>query len=392
MRKKGFWPKAIIANLAAILAIALVLAIFLLTPLGRLATKTLLLTSEVAPGFPIKPLKLITPAPKMEEVEIKVGDKTTKASLYRPQDQKSHPGVVINFGATVVRNSGLVNEFSQSLSRSGFVVLVPESSDFLAGFVWTDSVETMISSVEYLEKQDFVDKKRIGFVGFCVGASVSIIAAEDEKIADKVSFIAAASPYFDLISLSRDIITKQTEDSSGKNKAWTPADLSVMSVQKGFINFVPNEEERKLLSTHFLEEKNSGENDINSFSSEAAYVYSFLSAGSWEKANEILGNLSENARKKLLELSPGTKIASLKAKLFILNDKVDTFVPKIEGEKFAKSLSKEQIYFVEIDSFEHVSPKTRLTRWAAIKQLFHLGNYLYRVLSEVENGDNGEVF
>lgn len=385
MRKKGFWKKAILANLAVILAIALALTIFFLTSPGRLIAKTLLLTSEIAPGFPIKPLGVLTKKPQVEEVAIQVFGQEVKADLYRPKDSKKHPAVIFVLGEFAARSVKQVIDFAQALAESGFVVLVPESPDLLSGFVWADSVETLIYSFEFLEGQEDVEKTKIGFAGFCVGASASIVAAENEKIADKVAFITAISPYFDLISLSRDIITRQTEDSSGKIKAWLPADISVMSVQKGFINFVPNEEERKLLSAHFLEKKELSEVDINKFSEEAAYVYSFLSTNNRGKSNEILSNLSEDARKILTKLSPSARIANLKAKLFILNDKKDTFVPRSEGEKLAKNLPKSQVYFVEVDSFEHVNPKTKLTRWAAIKQLFHLGNYLFRVLGGVEN-------
>src|SRR3972149_70071 len=197
-----FWKKAVLINLAVILVLLGSLTVFFATPFGRPALKTLLLVPEVVPDFPVRPLKYFSREPKVEEVTLKVGDMDIKADLYTPQDNKKHPAVIFTLGVVVTKQDSTVVKFAQSLSRLGFVVLVPDLPDFVSGFVWTDSVETLISAVEFLDRQSFVNRQRIGFAGFCVGSSVSMIAAENEKIADKVAFITAVSPYFNLFSLS----------------------------------------------------------------------------------------------------------------------------------------------------------------------------------------------
>src|SRR3989344_5063919 len=204
-----FWKKAFLANLTAILAIVAVLTVFFLTPLGKAHLRTFLLASEVIPNFPIKPLGYLSRDPFIQEITLKTSFVEVAADLYRPQDNKKHPAVIFTLGTIVNRKDAQVTKFAQALSRTGFVVLVPDLPDFMSGFVWTDSVNTLISSVEFLDEQDFVEKNKIGFAGFCVGASASVIAAEDSQIADKITFISAISPYFDLISLSEAVTTKQ---------------------------------------------------------------------------------------------------------------------------------------------------------------------------------------
>ena len=81
------------------------------------------------------------------------------------------------------------------------------------------------------------------------------------------------------------------------------------------------------------------------------------------------------------QISPSTKIDNFKAKLFMLNDKNDTFVPRSEGLELAKKIPKERIYFIEVDSFEHVNPATKLPRWSILKQIWNVGNYVYNVFS-----------
>lgn len=343
--------------------------------------KTMLLATEVISQFPLKPMKLLTRAPIVETVKIKTSSGEVAADLYRPRNGRSHPAAIFTLGIAITKENVEVVRLSEALARSGFVVLTPDLPDFISGFVWTDSVDTLVSSVEYLDKQSFVDKKKIGFAGFCVGASASIMAAEDPKIASKVNFITAISPYFDITSLSKAVVTKKAEDGNGNYVDWVPAPLTVKSVQLGFINYLSDENEKKQLKDYFV--SGTPISDKEHLSQEAVAVYGFLSTSDLEGLEILWKDFPQSGKDMLNKLSPSTKIHDLRAKLLILNDKKDSFVPKIEGERLGQSLSKKQIYFSEIDSFEHVSPKTKLPRWAAARQFFHLGIFLYNVVSQV---------
>ena len=218
-----------------------------------------------------------------------------------------------------------------------------------------------------------------------VGASVSMVAAEDPKIADRVSFITAVSPYFNAKDGVEAVILRKAKNLSGSWVPWTPAKLSIDTIEKGFIHSVDVEAERKLLEGYFFDDRKLSEDEVGKLSPSSRAVFDLLTNRDPDKFEEIWQRISPGFKNNVFDtLSPDRKIGNLKAALFILNDKVDTFVPKVEGEKFAKSLPKSQIYFAEVDSFEHVNPKTKLTRWAAIRQLFHLSNYLYRILDQVE--------
>src|SRR3990167_10315953 len=131
------WKKAILINLAVILAIVAGLAVFFTTPFGQPALKTILLVPEVVPSFPVKPLGWVSKAPAVSEVNLQVGDKDIKADLYKPQDNKMHPAIVFTLGTVITRKDETVAKFAKTLSRLGLVVLVPDLPDFLSGFVWT---------------------------------------------------------------------------------------------------------------------------------------------------------------------------------------------------------------------------------------------------------------
>lgn len=345
--------------------------------------KTILLASEVIPQFPVKPMKFLTRAPIVETVKIKTSKGEIAADLYRPRDKRKHPAAIFTLGIAIDKDNLEVRRISEALARLGFVVLTPDLPDFMSGMVWTDSVDSLISSVQYLDKQDFVDKQKIGFAGFCVGSSVSMVAAEDPKIADKVSFIAAIAPYYDLITLSQYVVTKQIISANGTSTFWNPNSLSVETVRKGFINFVIDEKERQMLLDHFFKNKEISQGDLVGLDRETRIIYDYLGNTDPSRAGGIMESSSKESKELLKYLSPGEKIGNLKAKVFILNDSHDTFVPKVETQKFTLALPKGQISYKEIDSFEHVNPKNKLPRWAAAKQFYNLSVFLYKFLSEV---------
>ena len=191
----NYWKRALSINIKIILTLILVAAIFFLSPFGRPIYKTFMLVSETAPNFPIKPLNLLTKDPRVEQIEFKLGNRDVNAALYRPAGEGKHPAIIFTLGILFSRDNPNVVKFAQALARTGYVVLVPDLPDFLTGFVWTDSIDTLIASVEYLDGQEFVNKDKIGFTGFCVGGSAAIIASENEKIAKKVNFIAMVFYY-----------------------------------------------------------------------------------------------------------------------------------------------------------------------------------------------------
>jgi len=375
------WKKAILINLAVILAIVAGLAVFFTTPFGQPALKTILLVPEVVPSFPVKPLGWVSKAPAVSEVNLQVGDKEIKADLYRPKDNKEHPAVIFTLGTIVTRKDPAVTKFAQALARTGFVVLLPDLPDFLSGFIWTDSVETLISSVQYLENQEYVVQDRIGLIGFCVGGSVSILAAEDKTISDKVNFIIAVSPYFDTYTSLKAIFTEQIGE-PGNLRSWQSALVTKETLARGFIELVNDQNDREVFRQWFLRRKLFDTPKLE-LKEDSRKIFDFITNSDYVRYDQFWENLPQETKAVLLELSPKEKIGNLRANVFILNDKKDTLVPSAEGKQLTESLTRDKVNYLEIDSFEHVRPGTKLPRWAATKQIYRIFGFIYVFFSKV---------
>ena len=368
------FKKKIISALLTLLLLALLVITFLVSPWGQPLSKALLLVPEVSPDFPIKPLAYLTKEPKLTEVKIPTDYGEIGADLYRPNDDKKHPGIVVALGTEVTRKNGELIPFARSLARLGYTVLIPDLPDFIAGYVWTNSSEVLISSYEFLENQSFVESEKIGLLGFCVGGSQSIVAAEDERISNDVSFVVALTPYYNFFTLSEEIL-------AGKVAGEYGIDLTIKSLQKGFINYITDQKEKQLLSSHFLEEKEISNQEIEELSPEAKSIYLFLSNKDNSKFPELWGAIPAGGKDLLARLSPDTKISDLKAKLFIVYDEGYTYIPESQARHWKDiSSSNKNVSVTVIQSLQHVKIKPRLPRWELTKLVFQLSGFIYKVL------------
>jgi hypothetical protein len=371
-----FWKKAILTNLAVILTILVSLTLFFMTPWGKPMFKATLLLPEVSPEIPFHPLRIFSKPPIIEEVEIPVNDKKIKADLYRPKDNKKHPGIIVALGTDVTRKNAELIPVARALSRLDYVVLVPDLPDFIAGFVWTDSSEILVSSYSFLENQRFIEKEKMGFLGFCVGGAQAIVAAEDQRISERVSTIVALTPYFNFYTLSEEIL-------AGNVKGEYGIEATIKSLQKGFLNYVSDKQEKQLLIDHFLDGKELSSEEINKLSVEAKNIYSFLSNKDKSNFGILWENLPTKGKELLTNLSPDAKISNLKAKLFIVYDKGYTFIPKSQADYWKDIASSHKISISVIQSLEHVKVKPRLPRWELTKLGFQLFIFMSKVLSVI---------
>lgn len=374
-----FWKKALLINIAVILGIVLIAAAYFVSPWGNPLYKTALLVTETIPNFPIKPLKFMTRAPRVEEIELETNGKKIKADLYRPKDSGKHPAMILTLGILYMRDEPIVVNFAQALSRVGFVVLIPQLPDFTQGLIWTDSVKSLVTSYEYLDKNPYVLKEKIGYAGFCAGGSVSMVAAQELKISEKVSYIAAISPYYDSSTMVKSTLFKK-QKINGRDVEWRPAKLTDDSLEIFFVNALQNPE-KDFVYQHLINNEQLLLEDYGKLSDDAKGVYDFINLASEGNYDSLREKLPADLKVNLAAVSPSTRIDALRAKLFVLNDKKDTFVPRSEGLQLRARLTKDRLFFMEVDSFEHVNPATKLERWAAIRQTWNLFNYLYQIMA-----------
>jgi len=230
-------------NSKIIWIILAILVFVLVTPWGRTFYKTLIILPEFIPNSPIKTINLLTPTPQIKEVEFKSQDKTIFADLYLPKTRGKYPAAVLHLGVDIDRKDERIQKLANVSARSGIATLVPNIPSLHNRRVLTETKDDLISSFDYLKSQPNINKKKLGFIGFCASGGLVILAAEDLKINDQVNFIVAVNPYYDLKSLYKNITLRQIED-EGKIISWQPHFKTVEIYNRETINALEREKDK----------------------------------------------------------------------------------------------------------------------------------------------------
>lgn len=99
----------------------------------------------------------------------------------RPEDNFVHPGIIILHGMEGLKAHH--ESFSEEIAREGYVVFAPQWFGDTVERKDPSQVELSdtFSMVRHLQSLEYVDKTRIGLVGFSLGAILSLIAAFHNK-------------------------------------------------------------------------------------------------------------------------------------------------------------------------------------------------------------------
>lgn len=290
----------------------IILALLFFQPIVA-ATKVLLLISEQFPQIPLKPLHLFTNQPKHEQVQF--GDGII-ADLFLPNRAEEKPAIILAMGVrTNEKDKPILLGFADTLTRLGYVVIWPRLEELDKERIKYERPQTFLSSFQYLQQHPKIDKNRISFVGFSVGSSIAMVAAEDQNINDQVRSLIFFGGYYNIYDYLKALATKSMVV-DGQNISWDPS-VDGVNHAKGILE------------------------------SEGIEPEQFISA-----------SLSKEDTNRLLQYSPDQNLENFKAAIFILHEKSDNYVPYVESIKLRQALEgKVPITFHIANLFEHVQPK-----------------------------------
>ncbi|HEX5418195.1 MAG TPA: dienelactone hydrolase family protein, partial [Chloroflexota bacterium] len=189
-------------------ALGILIIAVVVSPTGRGTVSALLLLPEFFPGAPVRPLQLLTPAPERSTVQLSYDGKTAVGDLYLPGTPGKHGAVVIFLGvAPAGRDDPRVVRLGEGLARVGIVTLIPQSQDLVDSKVDPTEVDEVVSAFQYLAARPDVAADRIGIGGFCIGAGLSLDAAEDPRINRQVALVNSFTGYDDLSTYAVSILS-----------------------------------------------------------------------------------------------------------------------------------------------------------------------------------------
>jgi dienelactone hydrolase len=346
------------AKFSALVLAALVAALALWHP-ARVAAQALLLLPALFPSAPVDPLGLVTPAPIVEQYSYPYAGGTVAADLYRPAGDGQHGAMMLLLGAGDLPRSDVAVHFAEGLARLGIVVLVPESSGMLAERLTFDEVDAVRVSLDLLSRRPDVDTDRIGLLGLSASGGVSIVAAAQPDLRDRVRFVNSFGSYDDTLSLLVDVASRSIEV-DGQVRPWQPEERTRQVVSIALTGAASDQATSDLV-TELMSDTPTR-----------------------ERAQALIAQLPPATLAQLRAISPSTYLAQLRTHLYLMHDVDDSFIPFTQSRDLAALAPAGVVQrYTEFSIFAHVIPDRPVPWQTFIPDLWRLFWHVHAVLLEV---------
>ena len=364
---------------------------------SRVGITTALIVPDLF-GSPVSVLKIVGEDPMREEVwlDAPLGRGRLVADVYRPTDGDVHGAMIIAVGAAPsIRDHPGVVRLSTTAARAGMVVMIPqlyypfqenvlpEDVQGLVGAFGTN-VEEIIAAYQWLQEQPYVDTERVGIFGASAGAGIALVSASDPRISHDVDFFASLGTYYDLVDLVSAITTESIQY-NGESESWEPWLKSVRVLYNSIISYLPEREDRDILTAIFVGEDPSARDRVERLSPQARDIYDAFEARDAERILAFWGKVSPQDVATLHEVSPSSAVAALDTELFIMHDRSDPYIPYVESRRLrdATADNGHQVYFAEFDFLNHVELKSPSNPLLFLADLVKLTYYSWLLMLRV---------
>lgn len=185
----------------------------------------------------------VTDPPRVLERTI-AGRPTT---VYEPRGQGPWPTLVFVNGATPDgRRNPQVRRLATGLARTGHAVLVPDLPGLAAGELSEDSARSTVDVARAAADRASARDAQVGLVGVSVGASLALLAAEDEDLRERLTVVAGVAPYADLRTVLR-VATTGTYDDRGTVRRFEAEPFVRLVMARSLVTALPRGPDRTTL-------------------------------------------------------------------------------------------------------------------------------------------------
>ncbi|MCH8061177.1 MAG: dienelactone hydrolase family protein [Chloroflexi bacterium] len=371
--------------LVGLMALAVVASILLgATAQGRTAVRTALFLPQILPAAPVKPLDLFTREPARLPITYPLSEGEGSADLYVPAFGERHSAILLFLGVNPAgRDDPRVVGLADALARTGVVVMIPWSENMTRNKVTVSEVDDLVRAFQFLRSHESVNPEMVGMSGFCVGASLTLVAAQDPRIKESVRFVNFFGGYFNAEDLVKSVVTR-SRYYGDTIEPWEPASLSIQVVRTHLIQGITDPEDRQLLEAHFLAGGTPVAAAESLVSSEARTVYKLLSDPTPTEADALIESLSASIRGSLMGISPSTAIDQLEARVLIMHDREDRLVPSEESARLFEALGEDSsVYYTEFAFFQHLDPTRPVSPPIYVREGIKLFLHMYNVMRAI---------
>jgi len=329
------WPVRTRAGAVGIFLGALLLlglAVHITSPYVRAVA---LFSDVIVLDSSIRPLTWFSGEPTREWL---VWAEDGEGQLTLPAGSRPAPAMVLMLGA---RPAGVddprVARITESLARSGYAVLLPRSQPLVDGVVAPIEVERLVDAVLAVANHPRTEGDTVTLVGLSVGGSLSLVAATDPRIRERLTAVFAFGPYYNGLDLIAQAAAGAVPTAEGEERPWT-LNSTTRWVLLASLRAVPPDKD--LAATEAIEML------IDAVEGTAPLTLA--------EAQAATSRMSAQQQQWLADISPDGRLHGISAPWYLLHDYGDDLIPVEESDRIASE--RAPTLDRRTDLFEHVTP------------------------------------
>jgi dienelactone hydrolase len=231
-----------------------------------------------------------------------------------------------------------VQNLARGLARAGYLVVVPDLPGLTTDEITGETVSSTAEVARAVADRPDARDGRVGLVGVSTGATLSLLAAQDPAVSERVSVVAGVAPYTDI----RTVLSIATTDHYRQGEEHVPYDaepfLSYV-IAKSLLAALPSGEDRDELRAELEEVDRLDSNPLadlrdrptEDLSPEARSVVELLANTDPERFDELYAALSPEIRAGMEELSPLAGDERIAAPVELVSGDRDKYFPVSES-------------------------------------------------------------
>lgn len=386
-RRRGGGCLTVLSWLARVVLLTLLIigAMLSLAPNGRAALRGLLLVPAVLQPNKQTPLTATGYGVHHTRMVVSARSGPVYLDTYEP-DSPAPPlpgareGVVVIPGIGDERKDSQLINLSNSLAREGIVVMDVTTPALIERRLNPGDEDAIVQAFLALAHHPSVGTGRAGILGISGGGDLGVLAAADPRIRDQLGFVMLFGGYYNATSLLRDF-GRRALDVDGTLEPWTPNPVPVEALAKTIAPTLPTREGTLLVAALSEGGKPLTSAQLASLSPGAVAAYHLLQGDDPAHVDANIAALTPAMQRDLVTLSPSTVLGDIRAPIYLLHDRDDTYVPFTESRAFAAALvsAHHPHDFVELNIFAHVEVKYGL----GLGPLVGDGIRLFGILTEL---------
>lgn len=328
-------------------------------------------------------LRAVTPEPRAESVTVD----GVPAELFVPGGEGPWPAWIFVTGAHPERRrEPIVQRLAQALSRAGYIALVPDLPGLGEGELSSRTLESAHSVIDFMVGRPDVRGGCVALVGASAGASIALLAAARADVADRISVVAAVSPWADLDKM----LCLTTTGSYPNGEGFVPypvAGLLRRVVARSLVSTLAAGEERdRLLAEVGDVTREDGDPlerllqvDLERLDPEARAVVRLLTNPDCAGFRELSEALPEGATALLASLSPLQAAGEVRSPVELAVPLDDPYFPPAEAEALVGALGN--VRLTVTSTLDHTRPMLSRARPRAFARF---GGFVLRGLAAAE--------